>query len=275
VPVPVDDNNVCTTDSCDPMTGVSHAPVPIDDNNVCTTDGCDPVTGVSHVPVPIDDNSACTTDACDPMTGVSHIACTIDTCNAATGCIFSPQNVCMNSDGCCPAGCTVNNDNDCLYWQSGVQQNVPLASLTGWTQCFIDLYSDGATSLSTILAGCNQSKLLLACRPTGSQTLQLVAMAAKVDITFDTGTGNVTHNANGVEWYYNNSSSWGFAPGGDPVSRTSCDTQASSINAAGVDGDKRLCWHTGGGNINGGWRCGTNDLLNASGAYERLIFQAP
>jgi len=45
----VEDNNLCTTDACDSLTGaVSHTPVNTDDGNPCTIDGCDPITGVYH-----------------------------------------------------------------------------------------------------------------------------------------------------------------------------------------------------------------------------------
>ena len=75
----------------------------------------------------------------------------------------------------------------------------------------------------------------------------------------------MTHNANGVGWYFNNSWSWGYAPVGQMVNRNSCDVNA------GVD---RLCWHTSAGNINGGYRCGSNTGLNGSVAFERIIYQA-
>ena len=46
----------------------------LDDGTACTSDSCDPATGlVSHAPVAVDDGDACTTDACDPATGaISH-----------------------------------------------------------------------------------------------------------------------------------------------------------------------------------------------------------
>jgi hypothetical protein len=70
--VSVNDNNACTIDACDPMTGVSHLPVTIDDGNACTVDACDPMTGVSHAPINPNDNNICTLDSCSPMTGVSN-----------------------------------------------------------------------------------------------------------------------------------------------------------------------------------------------------------
>jgi hypothetical protein len=118
--------------------------------------------------------------------------------------------------------------------------------------------------------------LRLACRPKGAAVLQLAAYAPQADVMFDTGNGgNVLHNANGVSWYFSSSYSMGFVPQGDAVARNSCDTLGSSIGGAGADGDKRLCWHTGGSVIQGGWRCGTNDNLNDSQTYERLMFSAP
>jgi|GEM_PF-2437197 len=70
-----DDNNACTLDACDPLTGiVTHTPVATDDGNACTIDGCDPITGVFHTPVSIDDGNVCTIDACDTTTGaITHV----------------------------------------------------------------------------------------------------------------------------------------------------------------------------------------------------------
>ncbi len=101
------DNNVCTTDACDPLTGVSHTPISVDDDNVCTTDACDPVTGPSHTPISVDDNNVCTTDTCDPVTGPSHTPvdlsdnnlCTTDTCDPITGLAHAP--VVFNDDNPC------------------------------------------------------------------------------------------------------------------------------------------------------------------------------
>ena len=38
----IDDNNICTTDACNTLTGViTNSPVNVDDGNACTVDGCD------------------------------------------------------------------------------------------------------------------------------------------------------------------------------------------------------------------------------------------
>jgi len=40
-----DDGNICTTDSCDPGSGCTHAPVTCEDGNACTVNSCDPHEG--------------------------------------------------------------------------------------------------------------------------------------------------------------------------------------------------------------------------------------
>ncbi len=146
--------------------------------------------------------------------------------------------------------------------------NVPEAFITaqGWTVCYSDLYNNTGTPLSTILSTCNKSNLMLACRPVGSDTFTVAAFANRNDILTDTGADNngVIHVANGEGWYYNANYSWGFAKAGDYVGKTACDS--SSVNP-----DKRLCWHTQGGSIDEGWRCGETQGLNGSTAWERII----
>jgi hypothetical protein len=150
---------------------------------------------------------------------------------------------------------------------SGVQVNTPISALTGWTMCYSDTFANGSTSLATILAACSKANLLLACRVTGSPTLATFAHAPRADVIFDTGTGaNSTHSANDVAWYYNGSWSWGYLPSGQTANRNSCDVGATGAT-------DRLCFHTGSGLINAGWRCGSATGL-FSGSYERLIFHA-
>jgi cytochrome c peroxidase len=46
------DDNACTSDTCDPVTGVvSHATIAVDDGDECTTDSCDAATGPVHTRV--------------------------------------------------------------------------------------------------------------------------------------------------------------------------------------------------------------------------------
>ncbi len=97
-----DDGNPCTTDACNPLTGVTHVALTmaqLSDGNLCTTDACNSLTGISHTAltnVQLDDGNTCTTDACITSTGPTHIAlttaqlsdgnaCTTDACNSVIG----------------------------------------------------------------------------------------------------------------------------------------------------------------------------------------------
>ena len=211
-------------------------------------------------------NNQCIFDKCNP--GFAD-------CNGkpADGCEvnlnFDPANcgscgvVCpMNTPSCGGGTCTT------LYTFSGVKQSLPVMQLAGWTQCYKDTYANDGTMMAQVLAGCSKARLLIACRMTGANTLTLAAMGARADVLFPVPpNSNVTHQANGVEWYYSDSWSWGFAPAGDMVMRNSCDIGVQT------DADLRMCWHTGGGQINTGYRCGQT-TLNGDATYERLIFHA-
>jgi len=214
---------------------------------------------------------------CDTACPGTCMACTASATGGVDGvCDFSISG--LDPDGECPMGeFCVQGTCDTVYTFSGVQTNLPAAQLAGWTECFSELYNVSGTPLATILAQCDQENLLLGCRAVADPTILIVAAnAPRADVIFDTGTGDVPHDANGVGWYYNDSYSWGFALQGDPITRSSCDIQDSPNDAnAGVNGDLRLCVHTGGGNLNGGWRCGANTSLNSSSLYERVLFQRP
>lgn len=152
---------------------------------------------------------------------------------------------------------------------SGVQNNVSSGTVAGWgfTECFASPYGNYGPVVSDILAGCSGDYLMLAARRVGSSEFEVLAAAATADVTFDTGSGNETHAANGVEWYFSQDYSWGFAGAGDAVSRNSCDTN-------GQNESDRLCWHTGGGQMNGGWRAGTYTWLNGSTDWEKVLLVA-
>lgn len=149
---------------------------------------------------------------------------------------------------------------DPIYYESGVQMGVgeSVVEAGGWEMCFS---KSSGESADLPLASCTGEHLMLACRLGASVTLQVLAMAPRYDVLFDTGRSNTPHNSNGVGWYYSDSYSWGFAPEGDEITRQSCDT-------ASTNGDQRLCWHTSDGRFTTGYRCG-NGL---SGVYERVVF---
>ena len=106
-PVVCDDNNACTVDSCDPVTGCVFTPVICDDHNACTVDTCDPRLGCIFTKVDCDDGNACTVDTCDSALGCIHEAvscddhnvCTIDTCDPILGCIHTAVD-CNDNNAC-------------------------------------------------------------------------------------------------------------------------------------------------------------------------------
>lgn len=147
-----DGGDACTQATCDPVSGCMYAAIDCDDNDPCTTDTCDPVQGCANETIMCDDGVSCTQDSCDPGTGQCiHVpndtmcgdadACNgVETCDTAMGCLGGTpvvcndgnactQNVCnsgsgqcshpaivacASNDGCCPLGCSVAADNDCV-----------------------------------------------------------------------------------------------------------------------------------------------------------------
>jgi subtilase family serine protease len=143
---PIDDGNPCTTDSCDPVTGVLHVPVsggtPCSDGNVCNgIELCDGGgTCRTGPPLAVDDGNPCTADSCDPVAGVSHVpaelgtlcddgnACSYaDVCNAGGACIGTPitcasdachQRTCNGTSSCTATplpGQSCDDGNACTY----------------------------------------------------------------------------------------------------------------------------------------------------------------
>jgi hypothetical protein len=123
-PVDCDDNDPCTTDSCDPQLGCVRTPVACDDGNACTADSCDPQTGgCIHTTTPgaaCSDGDVCTVgDTCDAQgacvpTGALACSdgdvCTADSCAAASGCVHTFLD--GDGDGVC-------DPNDCAPQNSG------------------------------------------------------------------------------------------------------------------------------------------------------------
>ncbi|NUN14187.1 MAG: lamin tail domain-containing protein [Myxococcales bacterium] len=113
-----DDNNLCTTDECDPDTNQCvFTAVTCDNNNACDgLESCSPTTGcVPGTVVVCDDNNDCTSDTCDAVTGgcvYSDDGCDdgnlcngVETCDDAGGCIAGTPVECQDSDNCTTDGC--------------------------------------------------------------------------------------------------------------------------------------------------------------------------
>jgi hypothetical protein len=155
--------------------------------------------------------------------------------------------------------------------------NIPqiVVEEVGFSVCHSETYGTNSTLISTVLTKCNKPELMLACRPTGTPVFQLAAHAPRADVTFDTGdNANVTHSANGAEWYFSttsfNTGSWGFAPLGSTVNKAACDVAAIG-GAVDQTTPYRMCSHTTPNSVlDSGFRCGAS-LSLYDNSYERVF----
>ena len=148
---------------------------------------------------------------------------------------------------------------------SGVQNDIPVADLNGWTQCFSRTYADRDAFASTMRAQCTKANLIVACRLPGDSVLRVMAEAPRVDVFHEDGNGATTSRlVNGAQWYYSDNYSMGFAPAGEAVRRNSADVLNRSSN-------NRLSWHTH-HTFTGGYRCG--NLISNAGVWEKMIFES-
>ncbi|HEY3500066.1 MAG TPA: collagen-binding domain-containing protein, partial [Polyangiaceae bacterium] len=178
------DADACTaSDTCQAGSCTSGAPVAIDDGNPCTTDACDPATGVIHAavaagtscadgdacngaetcsasanclggtPPVVDDGNPCTADACDPSSGVSHTAVAAgascadgDACNGAETC---------NGAGSCAAGTPpgVDDGNPCTADACDSASGVAHTPLPG-TSCETDGDVCNGVSVCDVTGAC-------------------------------------------------------------------------------------------------------------------------
>lgn len=153
---------------------------------------------------------------------------------------------------------------------------MPVATVSdgGWSQCYLDNYTD-QLSADSVLAACTEAHLMLACRTTGSATLSVLAQAPRADVLTPTGTSATSvHTANGSDWYFDNSgsngdgggASWGFLRQGDVVNKDNCDTAGFTEPS----GAFKLCWHFNPPTV-GGYRCGDD---TSEDGIERIVYQA-
>ncbi len=101
-----DDDNVCTTDTCDDTLGCVHAynQAPCDDGNACTENDTCEQGFCSGDAVDCDDGNVCTTDSCDPQAGCDH-ANNTDPCEDGDDCTVG--------DTCQDGGCQPGAARDC------------------------------------------------------------------------------------------------------------------------------------------------------------------
>ncbi len=158
-----DDNNVCTTDSCNSGTGAcSHTnnTAPCDDGDLCTeNDVCS--GGTCGGEAKCDDGNVCTTDSCNSGTGACTNTnntlpcddgnfCTInDQCNGAGACTDTDPNPCDDGEQCTNDSCAANA---CVHTPRSGACNDGNACTTG-DQCNSTL---GTCSISTAV-NCNDN----------------------------------------------------------------------------------------------------------------------
>jgi len=129
------DNSYCDDDLfcngleiCDVDLGCqSGDPVVCNDNNECTTDSCNEGIDACEY-TNVADDTACAEGICCGGTCSSPVcsmdaecedfdACTADICfnpgTCSAVCDNEEISTCRNDDGCCPSGCDYTNDNDC------------------------------------------------------------------------------------------------------------------------------------------------------------------
>ena len=127
-----DDDNVCTSDSCNPSTGCIHSPaqegVSCSDNNICNgLETCQGGVCRSDGPLDCNDGDDCTFESCHPVNGCQYTAapdgtacgdnkdcsgseaCINGMCLPGTGAVCDDGNSCTD-DQCIPGtGCVYNN----------------------------------------------------------------------------------------------------------------------------------------------------------------------
>jgi hypothetical protein len=149
---------------------------------------------------------------------------------------------------------------------SGVRLGVPEDELLdgGFTPCLVTTYGS-FEPIDDLRAQCDGDVLVLGCRPAGETDLQVAAMGARDEVFTEVGPAfDAAHPHNGVLWYLDPQSGWGFAPlnaGG--VDRFPCDV----LDPRAPD---RLCWQASDGELNPGYRCGADTAFDAS--FERVVY---
>ncbi|HEY6727516.1 MAG TPA: hypothetical protein VI197_25950, partial [Polyangiaceae bacterium] len=137
----IDDGNPCTTDSCNPASGVTHIPVATGtscgDGNTCNGDEicnaaaeCTPGSEAS-----IDDGNPCTADSCDPVAGVQHVPLPSGTA-CANGDACDGAEVC-DASGTCQSGAppSVDDGNPCTADTCDSQEGVLHVPVSAGTSC--------------------------------------------------------------------------------------------------------------------------------------------
>lgn len=124
--VACDDQNLCTDDSCHPLTGCLFTAnsAACDDSNECTIDDlCKGSICVAGGPLDCGDDNLCTDNSCDPKSGCLSVSnsvpcsdgdlCTVgDVCGGGE-CVAGEPLACESADPCVTGGC--ESDSGCVF----------------------------------------------------------------------------------------------------------------------------------------------------------------
>jgi RHS repeat-associated protein len=140
-PRDIDDGNPCTTDSCDPTTGVHNVAMPVGsacgDGNPCFNPGTCDDSGFCNgeAPVNVSDGNDCTVDTCQPDGTITHDPASVGTaCNfGANPCVFGA----CSASGTCEAGGPIDVDdgNPCTIDACDPSQGQSHTPVADGTQC--------------------------------------------------------------------------------------------------------------------------------------------
>jgi hypothetical protein len=261
-PLNCNDSNVCTTDSCDPVTGCHHVPVTdgtsCSDNNICNgletcqAGVCQPGSAPN-----CDDGNPCTTDTCLAVTGCQHTplangtACNdVSVCNGAETCLSgvctagTPLNcddgnpctadVCDPVAGCrhtpvangtaCPDGSLCNGTETC---QSGICLPGTALNCDDGNACTADTCNPISGCVHTPLVGCRSCLVNADCNDSNPCTTDVCSGGVCQNPAVPDGTSCIDGNlCNGTELCFVGVCTPGTAlncDDGNPCTTDTCD----------------------------------------------------
>lgn len=144
-----DDDNVCTNDTCDPVTGCKHANNTADcsDGSLCTlVDKCSGGVCVGSGAPNCNDNEPCTTDSCVAATGCKNAPKVDDTaCDDGNGCTMGDK---CGGGKCAGVGQSCDDMNACTKNSCTVMNGCSNPNEAGGTPCTFDKCHQNSTCLA-------------------------------------------------------------------------------------------------------------------------------
>ncbi len=139
-----DDLNVCTDNTCDPISGClfTQNTAPCSDNDLCTADDkCAVGKCISGAPQVCDDKNSCTVDSCDPTTGCVYTPTSGATCDDGDFCTVNDVctvGVCGGTANACDDGnaCSVDTCASGTCTHGNAVDGTPCGTFDGCTGDF-------------------------------------------------------------------------------------------------------------------------------------------